>query len=278
GTYGSVRGVPSNGHPYRDRCASRTGRLAVDNAAALPTAPTFAHKLHSLPPPMFMNQKSGTAGFYGGDKYSDAGGSDKPHNAHLAREDAMSEQNSGTSWWQTLPGVLTGIAAVITAVGGLILALHQSGVFEKRAANPTSPDTRDQRPPVASAGKDAAQASAVNAQPGDAALVRAGHYTFKLLGTKLEPYPGSAQKSLVSLSIRVTDVLGRSDYVDRRTIRLSVDGAELLPENSINFAVDDRQSVETQARFVIPADASTIVLLLGRAEDAIGRLPLTLKR
>lgn len=74
GTYGSVRGVPSNGHPYRDRCASRTGRLAVDNAVALPTAPTFAHKLHSLSPPMFMNKKSGTAGFYGGDKYSDAGG------------------------------------------------------------------------------------------------------------------------------------------------------------------------------------------------------------
>jgi hypothetical protein len=46
----------------------------VDNAVALPTAPTFAHKLHSLTPPMFMNEKSGTAGFYGGDKCSDAGG------------------------------------------------------------------------------------------------------------------------------------------------------------------------------------------------------------
>ncbi|MFO0246216.1 MAG: hypothetical protein ACK53H_12705, partial [Betaproteobacteria bacterium] len=33
------------------RCASRIGRLAVDNAVALPTAPSFAHKLHSHPPP-----------------------------------------------------------------------------------------------------------------------------------------------------------------------------------------------------------------------------------
>ena len=29
-------------------------------------------------------------------------------------------------WWQTVPGVLTAAAAVITAVTGLILALYQS--------------------------------------------------------------------------------------------------------------------------------------------------------
>lgn len=32
-------------------------------------------------------------------------------------------------WWQTIPGILTAIAAIITAVTGLILALHQIGVF-----------------------------------------------------------------------------------------------------------------------------------------------------
>ena len=46
----------------------------MDNAAALPTAPTFAHKLHSLPPPALKSLKTETAGFYRGDKYSDAGG------------------------------------------------------------------------------------------------------------------------------------------------------------------------------------------------------------
>lgn len=66
GTYGSVRGVPSNGHPYRDRCAARTGRLAVDNAHALPTAPAFAHKLHSLlPPPTTRTQSPSGPGSIG---------------------------------------------------------------------------------------------------------------------------------------------------------------------------------------------------------------------
>ena len=29
GTYGSVRGVPGNGHPYRDHKGERSGRLAL---------------------------------------------------------------------------------------------------------------------------------------------------------------------------------------------------------------------------------------------------------
>jgi hypothetical protein len=110
--------------------------------------------------------------------------------------------------------------------------------------------------------------------------VRAGHYVFKLLGTMLEPYStdtnGNPQKFSLRLSIRVTDVSGMSDYVDRRTIRLLVDGAELLPENSINFAVYERQSAETEAVFIVPADASSVELLLGRPEAATGKLPLAL--
>jgi len=49
GTSGSVRGVPGNGHPYRDRCAARTGQLAVDNAMRCPprrpspTSPTASN-------------------------------------------------------------------------------------------------------------------------------------------------------------------------------------------------------------------------------------------
>jgi hypothetical protein len=33
------------------------------------------------------------------------------------------------SFWATLPGILTGIAGVITAIGGLLLILHQVNLF-----------------------------------------------------------------------------------------------------------------------------------------------------
>jgi hypothetical protein len=190
----------------------------------------------------------------------------------------MSEQKTGTSWWQTLPGILTGIAAVITALGGMIAVVYQSGLLRKEVPRsaPASPRDQNHSPVEAAAGTP--ESPKGNPQTDEPGQVRAGHYAFKLLGTKLEPYStdksGKLQKVALRLSIRVTDVMGMTDYVDRRTVRLSVDGAELMPENSINFAVYDRQSVETEAVFIVPADASAIALLLGRPEDAVGRLPL----
>ena len=38
--------------------------------------------------------------------------------------------NDKKSFWNTLPGILTGIAAIITAIGGLLVILHPMGVFD----------------------------------------------------------------------------------------------------------------------------------------------------
>lgn len=38
--------------------------------------------------------------------------------------------DSDKSFWVTLPGILTGIAAIITAIGGILLALHAIGYFD----------------------------------------------------------------------------------------------------------------------------------------------------
>lgn len=50
------------------------------------------------------------------------------------------EPPKSQSWWQTLPGILTAVAAIITASTGLILALNQAGVFsdESKSASPDS--------------------------------------------------------------------------------------------------------------------------------------------
>jgi hypothetical protein len=37
----------------------------------------------------------------------------------------MADEREKPNFWATLPGILTGIAAVLTAAGGIILALHQ---------------------------------------------------------------------------------------------------------------------------------------------------------
>jgi len=50
------------------------------------------------------------------------------------------EPSKPQSWWQTLPGILTAVAALITAVTGLLAALNQAGVLPRRSSTvSTSP-------------------------------------------------------------------------------------------------------------------------------------------
>jgi len=51
----------------------------------------------------------------------------------------MAEEQDPQSWWRTLPGTLTALAGVITAVATLIGVLSQSGVFDREAKSATRP-------------------------------------------------------------------------------------------------------------------------------------------
>ncbi len=42
----------------------------------------------------------------------------------------MSAEKKDTSWWATLPGVITALSGLLTAIGGFLVALHTLGVFE----------------------------------------------------------------------------------------------------------------------------------------------------
>ncbi|WP_432723977.1 hypothetical protein R0381_000683 [Jeongeupia wiesaeckerbachi] len=60
------------------------------------------------------------------------------------------------SWWKTLPGVLSGVAAVIAALGGLIAVLSQSGFFDQKKVAAVAPvPSEAQAPPSAPAAAEA---------------------------------------------------------------------------------------------------------------------------
>lgn len=50
----------------------------------------------------------------------------------------MAEEPKLTSWWQTLPGILTATAGIITAITGLLVVLYNAGFFQPagKAADP----------------------------------------------------------------------------------------------------------------------------------------------
>ena len=41
----------------------------------------------------------------------------------------MNRKSEAKSWWQTVPGLLTGIAACVVAITGLLGAAHQMSFF-----------------------------------------------------------------------------------------------------------------------------------------------------
>ena len=40
-------------------------------------------------------------------------------------------ESESKGWWQTLPGLLTAAAGIITALTGLLVAVHQTGFFDR---------------------------------------------------------------------------------------------------------------------------------------------------
>lgn len=56
----------------------------------------------------------------------------------------MSEEEKDRSWWQTLPGIITALAALITAVGGVLGLLLGTGVI----GGSDEPTTTQQEPRI----------------------------------------------------------------------------------------------------------------------------------
>ena len=122
------------------------------------------------------------------------------------------QESTSKGWWQTLPGVLTAGAAIITAVTGLLVALHQAGFFDHKAQPPAqtqliSHPTADNSRPV-EAGKMAALVPQGGQTPRPLALpemtqVRSGDHVFKLVSARLETY--SPDKVSLRLTVRMTN-------------------------------------------------------------------------
>lgn len=197
-------------------------------------------------------------------------------------EDPKAESRQGASWWKSVPGILTGLAALVTAIAGLITVLSQNDLLERRTKSETPEanilSTKEAETAVSSV---PGHTSRVTLPEANVLEVQAGHFLFEILDLAVSPYAlnskGKPAKLTVRLALRISDVVGRSDYVDRLTVRLLAAGSTYLPENSLNVAVYEKQSVETEAVFIIPADANNIELLVGRDGDATAKLPIPVR-
>ena len=186
-------------------------------------------------------------------------------------------QSERTSWWQTVPGMLTAAAGLITAITGLLLAVHQMGFLQHsskspptRSAESRSSDSQSQPNPTgseASAGDELPLPSETEVHSGDS--------VYKLLSAKLENYaPG--QKAL-HVKIRMTHS-GRFDAnFWAASFRLAVNGLLQPPLGDLDDIVASHSSKEAELIFVVPAEATTAGLQMGDVGEGKPAIPLDLR-
>ena len=199
----------------------------------------------------------------------------------------MGQGPSQQNWWQTLPGILTATAAVITALTGAIVGLYQVGVFTGggRPAPQAHSTTAPQAQPTVPQGSNA---SAPSPMPVSAAApaqysvtfpagteATAGPGAYRVLAARLDRY--SSDKLSLRLTVRVTAL----DYglsFTGNNFRLFVDGVPRATDDApFIVGVALQSAKDGDVVFVIPAAAQHLVLQVGQPGHETSTIPMDLK-
>ena len=193
-------------------------------------------------------------------------------------------ESESKGWWQTLPGLLTAAAGIITALTGLLVAVHQTGFFD-RSPQPVSQARSEPRPAADSPHPMPTESAAAAPLAGTSTShaltlpenteVRSGQTVFKLLSARLDHY--SQDKVSLHLIVRMTN----NDRFDANfwaaSFRLLVDGSLQSPTNDLDELVSSHSAKEGDVEFVIPANISTAGLQMGDVGDGKPTITINLQ-
>jgi len=179
----------------------------------------------------------------------------------------MSDDEKAKSWWQTLPGMLAGVAAIISASAALLVAINQGGWFSRSGADLTRRDGAHVAVPQGSGAADSGATAAAQGTlvPGRTSIAlpelreyRLGDLVFTLLSASLTPRTTEAG----TLSVRIR-LLNNQNYTANfwnEQFRLFVDNVPESPSGSLNELVEGGAAKDAEVTFVVPRTASTLML------------------
>jgi hypothetical protein len=139
----------------------------------------------------------------------------------MAMANGTTEPKRGAtgSWWTTLQGVLTGVAALLTAVGGLVVALQQTGLLPFSSRPSPTPVNHSEPAPLPVSPPDP-----VN--PSSGASGRVEGVGIKILDARRVSEGGA---TFVELHYRVTNGSEFRPHDPARFVKLVSDGRTLTP-------------------------------------------------
>ncbi|MGA9669706.1 MAG: hypothetical protein WBQ94_10875 [Terracidiphilus sp.] len=187
-------------------------------------------------------------------------------------------ESGSKRWWQTLPGLLTAGAAVITALGGLLVAIHQSGFFDRNPQPPALTQSAS-RPNEAKGAAVSVTAEDVTARPitlPEITEVASRQTVFKLLSVRLYPY--SLDKVSVRFTVRMTNNGDDPANFWAASFRLSTNGSLQSPSNDLNKVVPAHSAQEGDVEFLVPANLSSVGLQMGDVGDGKPSIAIDLQK
>ncbi len=198
-----------------------------------------------------------------------------------------STESKSQSWWTTLPGVLTALAALVTAVSGLIIAFHQvssrneGGEAAKRATVGG---------PSSASGSSAASA-AITTRPASSGVVSSsasvelplpaisevkldgGNTVVKILKLELQPF--NAEKRALKFTVRHTNNGRYQVNFWSSSYRLFVDDVPQAPTNFLDELVPSESAKVGEVVFEIPLNVNQVIFQISGADEKT-RIPISL--
>lgn len=192
---------------------------------------------------------------------------------------------SASGWWSTLPGILTGAAAVIAAITGLVTAFV--GQQEKAPSLAQSPPAIAQ--PVSSASTPATSAPPPARQPAartlptvvldgprDVSFHKYRPSTYTVLA--IDAHPRSPTHFALQFRIRLLTLTSMDMNFWDSSFRLLIDGLPSAPDSNLNELVPGNSAKDGMVSFQVPYDVRSLALRIIHHDSLgdISELPLRL--
>lgn len=174
-------------------------------------------------------------------------------------------------WWQTVPGILTGLAAIITAATGLIVALNRTGnrsedvkpasvAVSGGAQSGSAVAARTAGP---AAGGGAAQAIALPAL--NRVRLAGGAAVITILSAAVEPI--DADRRSLTFAVRYMNGGRYPANFWSASYRLIVADVPRAPTNPLNEVVEPDSAKEGEVVFELPVSAKDVVLQISSGDE-----------
>jgi len=186
----------------------------------------------------------------------------------------MSEKPEGKPrWWQTVPGILTGVAAIITAVTGMVLAFN--AIRQARSGGDV-PKPVISSPPIVSASAPSAGADAVTSvtlPEIHQIKLAGGAAVITVLSAELEPI--EAERRSLKFVVRHLNTSRYATNFWSSSYRLLIDDIPRAPTNDLNEIIPGDSAKEGEVVFEVPARTRDVVLQISSGEEK-RRIPFRL--